>query len=65
MKKFLLLVKQIDIKTLVTGDKSARIILESLDPNDIDEISKLANLMEVEVSFEQRNSARNGTENSD
>lgn len=55
MKKFLLLVKQIDIKTLVTGDKSARIILESLDPNDIEEISKLANLMEVKVSFEQRN----------
>ena len=50
MKKHML-IQQITIKTLVSGDKSCRIVLESLRPEDIKELSELGNEMEVEVDF--------------
>lgn len=52
VKKFQLLVKDLNIRTLVTGDKQARVVLETLDPNDIEALSKLATQMEVLVTFE-------------
>lgn len=54
MKK-LMLIKEVNIKTLVSGDKSARIILESLSPDDIDELSMLSSLVEVWVTFDKDN----------
>ena len=47
-----LLVKEINIKALVTGDKQARITLETLDPRDIKELAKLAEEMEINVMFD-------------
>ena len=46
-----LLIKEINIKSLVSNDKQARIILETLDPRDIKELAKLAEEMEIEVEF--------------
>lgn len=50
-----MLIKEVNIKTLVSGDKSARIILESLSPDDIDELSMLSSLVEVWVTFDKDN----------
>ena len=47
-----LLVKEINIKALVTGDKQARITLETLFPKDIKELAKLAEEMEINVMFD-------------
>ena len=46
-----LLVKEINIKALVTGDKQARITLETIFPKDIPELAKLAEEMEIDVEF--------------
>lgn len=46
-----MLVKDVNVKTLVTGDKSCRIVLESLYPQDIKELSVLASETELEVEF--------------
>ena len=46
-----LLIKEINIKSLISGDKQARILLETLDPRDIKEVAKLAEEMEIEVEF--------------
>ena len=46
-----LLIKEINIKALVSGDKQARITLETLEPSDIPELAKLAEEMEIEVEF--------------
>lgn len=54
MKK-LMLIKEVNVKTLVSGDKSCRVVLESLSPNDIDELSTLSNLIEVWVTFDNEN----------
>ena len=48
-----MLIKEVNVKTLVSGDKSARVILESLSPDDIDELSMLSNLVEVWVTFDK------------
>lgn len=45
----ILLIKDINIKTLVSGDKQARIVLETLYPNTIDEINNLTSKQEVRV----------------
>lgn len=45
------LIKDINIKSLVTGDKSARVTLETLYPEDIVTIATLSPLTEVEVLF--------------
>jgi hypothetical protein len=50
--KILTLIKDIDIKSLVTGDKSARIVLELLNPKDISLIASLGDKQEVWVEFE-------------
>lgn len=50
--KILTLIKDLDIKSLVTGDKSARIVLELLDPRDIPVIMKLGDKQEVWVEFD-------------
>ena len=47
-----LLIKEISVKSLVSGDKQARITLETLDPRDIRELAELAEEMEIEVEFE-------------
>jgi hypothetical protein len=46
-----LLVKDIQIRTLVSGDKTARIVLETLEPEQVGELAKLSNTIEVEVEF--------------
>ena len=51
MKK-LMLIKDFNVKTLVSGDKSCRITLESIYPRDIDDLSKLANELEITVTFD-------------
>ena len=47
-----LLIKEINIKSLVSNDKQARITLETLEPGDIRELAKLAEEMEIEVIFD-------------
>ena len=47
-----MLIKDVNIKTLVSGDKSFRIVLESLYAEDINELSTLANELEIEVTFD-------------
>jgi len=55
MKKtrMILLIKDINIKSLVSGDKSARITLETVNPSDIKELAELAEEMEIEVTFDK------------
>jgi hypothetical protein len=48
-----LLIKDINIKSLVSGDKSARITLETVNPSDIKELADLAEEMEIEVHFDK------------
>jgi hypothetical protein len=48
-----LLIKDIAIKTLVSGDKSARITLETLYPEDVKNLADLADEMEIEVTFDK------------
>lgn len=47
----LLLIKDIAIKLLVSGDKSARIVLETTRPEQITALKQLAELVEVDVDF--------------
>ena len=47
-----MLIKDVNIKTLVSGDKSFRVVLEALYPEDIEELSALANELEIEVEFD-------------
>jgi len=49
--KLLMLVKDLNVKTLVSGDKSARVTLETLYPRDIVKVAALSDIMEVEVEF--------------
>lgn len=46
-----MLIKDISIKTLVTGDKSAWVKLETLRPEDVELLKELLSLQEVKVSF--------------
>lgn len=48
----LMLIKNINIKSLVSGDKSARITLETLRPEDIPVLAMLADKIEVNVIFD-------------
>lgn len=52
--KLLMLVKDINIRTLVSGDKQARITLETLWPKDIEKVATLSDKMEVEVTVNAR-----------
>ena len=47
-----LLIKDINVKTLVSGDKSARITLETLRPEDVGTLATLADKDEIVVSFD-------------
>lgn len=49
-----MLIKDINIKSLVSGDKSARITLETLYPQDIPILAMLADKMEIEVIFDTK-----------
>jgi hypothetical protein len=51
--KLTMLLKDLNIKTLVSGDKSARIVLETLNPQDVSELAKLADEMEISVTFDK------------
>lgn len=46
-----MLVKDINIKTLVSGDKSARLTLETTEPNQIEQLKELADKIEIDVQF--------------
>lgn len=50
--KFLMLLKDMDVKTLNTGDKSARILLETLDPKDIPQLLSMGDAREIWVDFQ-------------
>lgn len=51
--KFTALVKNVTIKTLVSGDKSARLILETLYPKDVLKFADLADRLEVKVEIKE------------
>lgn len=46
-----MLIKNLNIKSLVTGDKQARITLETLYPKDIPTLAMLSDITEIEVEF--------------
>ena len=46
-----MLVKDINVKTLVSGDKSSRIVLETLRQEDIGKLAMLSDKIEIEVDF--------------
>lgn len=45
-------VKDINIKNLVTGDKQARIVLQTTSPDQIEVIKELATIQFIKVTFE-------------
>ena len=49
-----LLIKDINIKTLVSGDKTARIVLETLWPDDVKKLAQLSGEIEIEVDFKKQ-----------
>lgn len=53
-----MLVKDINVKTLVSGDKSSRIVLETLRQEDISKLATLSDKIEVEVKFNISNNDR-------
>ena len=48
-----MLVKDLKVKTLASYDKSARLTLETINPEDIDSLARLANYKEIKVTFEE------------
>ena len=56
--KFLMLLKDMDVNTLNTGDKSARILLETLDPKDIPQLLSMGDAREIWVDFQIDNTDR-------
>lgn len=48
-----MLIKDINIKTLVSGDKSGRITLETLDPEDTAVLAALHDKTEIDIQFEK------------
>ena len=51
-RPFRMLIKSIDVKTLVSGDKELKLILMSSTPLDIPELTKLTTEYEVDVTFD-------------
>ena len=47
----IMLIKDINVKSLVSGDKSARIVLETTQPEDVAKLARLADRMEIKVRF--------------
>ena len=56
--KLTLLVKDINIKSLVSGDKSARITLETIYPKDVSVLGSLADRQEIMVTFDYLNKTK-------
>ena len=54
-----MLVKDINVKTLVSGDKSSRIVLETLHQEDIGKLAMLSDKREIEVDFSIPNYDKN------
>lgn len=52
--KLTALIKRVEIKTLVTGDKSGRITLETLYPDDVEKLGKMSKWMEVKVIIKKK-----------
>lgn len=50
-----MMIKDVTIRTLISGDKSARITLEMLDPLDLPQITTLSESIEVDVKFDNYN----------
>lgn len=48
-----MLVKNINIKTLVSGDKQGRIVLETTEPQQLDVLQTLAQDVTIEVTFKK------------
>lgn len=46
-----MLLKEVKTKSLVSGDKSVRVLLESLRPEDINHLASLSDLTLVEVEI--------------
>lgn len=57
-----MLLKDLNIKSLVSGDKSARITLETLRPQDIETLAGLAEATEVDVTFTTGELSKEGVE---
>lgn len=57
-----MLVKDLNIRSLVTGDKTARILLETIDPKDISLLAFLSDKTEIEVEFKQKENDTGETE---
>ena len=55
----LMLLKDLNIKTLNTGDKSGRLVLVTLDPKDIGELKQLAEEREVDIYFKLLDNGEN------
>lgn len=51
LKNMKLLVKDVKIKTLQTGDKEGEIVLRTLYAKDIKQLAHLIDQLEVEVDF--------------
>jgi len=49
-----MLVKEINVKTLVSGDKQGKIVLYTLDPEDVYHLSELSDKIEVWVTLSQK-----------
>ena len=49
--KIPMLLKEVKTKSLVSGDKSVRVLLESLRPEDINHLASLSDLTLVEVEI--------------
>ncbi len=49
--KLQMLLKQKTTKTLVTGDKSARVVLETVNPSDVLKLTELEDAIIISVEF--------------
>lgn len=46
-----MLVKDVKVRTLASGDKSGRLVLETLYPEDIKKVLELGNLTEIKLTL--------------
>lgn len=51
--KFIALIKDVNVKTLVSGDKSARLVLETLYPEDCRKFARASKWLEVTVEIKE------------
>lgn len=48
-----MLVKKVEVKTLVTGDKSGRITFETLSPEDVEKLGDMSEWTEAKLTVEK------------